>query len=269
MSGLVIIRSTSQSELKLCTLQSAAKIQYGKTTNQSLQCTSAIPLQQYTVRNPLLQRILEIFLQFFKHFFFFFFTNFHKICSEIYEIIRKFHQFLWLVVYNDSSGSFRNFFYSFSSFLAEFFLISTKFSSYLFKIYEVWLNIFQNLPKAWKGHFGKGFLIYYWKPVFSVILIVRQNLNFELALSDRDGMLRARVDYKKLVSKKSSFVNCCEEKLSAHCSASALLLVRCMFANLLIDERVKEQEYYVSSTLLSVFLGERKQTLLEPFLVYV
>ncbi len=40
--------------------------------------------------------------------------------------------------------------------------------------------------------------------------------------------------------------------------ASALRLVRCAFANLLIDEWVKEQECYTSSTLLSVFLGERK-----------
>ncbi len=66
-------------------------------------------------------------------------------------------------------------------------------------------------------------------------------------------MLWARVDYKELVSKNSSFLNCFEEKPSAHCSASALWLVCCMFANSLIDERVTEQEYCVSSTLLLVF----------------
>ncbi len=81
-----------------------------------------------------------------------------------------------------------------------------------------------------------------------------------------DAMHWARVDYKELVNKKSGFVNCSEKKPSAHCSASALQLVHCAFANSLIDERVKEQEGYVSSTLLllfyclSVFLGERKQT---------
>ncbi len=53
-------------------------------------------------------------------------------------------------------------------------------------------------------------------------------------------MLWARVDYKELVSKKSGFLNCFEEKASAHCSASALRLVRCTFANFLIDQRVKE-----------------------------
>ncbi len=65
-------------------------------------------------------------------------------------------------------------------------------------------------------------------------------------------MLWARVDYKELVSKKSGFVNCSEKKPS-HCSASALWLIHYVFANLLIDERVKEQDYYVSSTLLLLF----------------
>ncbi len=56
-----------------------------------------------------------------------------------------------------------------------------------------------------------------------------------------------------LWSIKSSFVNCSEKKPSAHCSASALRLVLCVFANSLINERVKEQEYYASSTLLLLF----------------
>ncbi len=47
----------SQSEVALCTVQSAAKISYGKTTNRPL------------------------FLQFFEHFFFF--TNSYKICFEV------------------------------------------------------------------------------------------------------------------------------------------------------------------------------------------
>ncbi len=66
-------------------------------------------------------------------------------------------------------------------------------------------------------------------------------------------MLWARVDYKELVSKKSSFLNCSEEKPSTRFSASALRLVRCAFANSLIGERVKEQECYASSTLLLLF----------------
>ncbi len=71
----------------------------------------------------------------------------------------------------------------------------------------------------------------------------------------------------ELVSKKSGFLNCSEENPFAHCSASALRLVRCAFAKSLIDERLIEQEYYASSlfyyafALLSVFLGKRKQTL--------
>ncbi len=79
-------------------------------------------------------------------------------------------------------------------------------------------------------------------------------------------MLLVRVNYKELVCKKSGFVNCSEKKPSAHCSASALQFVRCEFANSLIDERVKEQECYASSTLLlffyflSLVLGEQKQT---------
>ncbi len=36
-----------------------------------------------------------------------------------------------------------------------------------------------------EGQFGKGFLIYCWKPVFSVILIMTRNLYFELALTER------------------------------------------------------------------------------------
>ncbi len=67
-----------------------------------------------------------------------------------------------------------------------------------------------------------------------------------------DGMLLARVDYKELVNKKSGFLNCSEEP-SAHCSASALQLVHCPFASSLIDERVKQQECYASSTLLLLF----------------
>ncbi len=58
---------------------------------------------------------------------------------------------------------------------------------------------------------------------------------------------------QELSSKKTSFLNCSEEKPSAHCSASALWLVRCAFANLLIDEWVKEQECYVFSTFLLLF----------------
>ncbi len=73
------------------------------------------------------------------------------------------------------------------------------------------------------------------------------------ALFPSDGMLWARVDCKELVSKKSGFVNCSEKKPSALCSASALRLVRCVFANLLINKRVKEQECYASSTLLLLF----------------
>ncbi len=68
-----------------------------------------------------------------------------------------------------------------------------------------------------------------------------------------DGMLWARVDYKKLVCKKSGFLNYSEEKPSAHCSASALWLVCCEYANSLIDEWVKEQECYACSTLLLLF----------------
>ncbi len=63
-------------------------------------------------------------------------------------------------------------------------------------------------------------------------------------------MLWAKVDYEELVSKKSGFVNCFEKKPSVHCSASALRLVRCVFANSLIDERVKEQECYMRLLLL-------------------
>ncbi len=88
-----------------------------------------------------------------------------------------------------------------------------------------------------------------------------------------DGMFWATVDYKKLVSKKSGFLNCSEENPSAHCSTSALWLFHHVFPNSLIDDRVKEQECYASSTLLLLFLsgfvGDGKQTLLEPFLVYV
>ncbi len=43
-------------------------------------------------------------------------------------------------------------------------------------------------------------------------------------------MLWARVDYYELVSKKSSFLIWSEENPSAHCPASALQLVRCVFA---------------------------------------
>ncbi len=74
---------------------------------------------------------------------------------------------------------------------------------------------------------------------------------FEVMISD--GVLWARVDYSELVSQKSGFLNCSKEKLSAHCSVSAPLLVRCVFANSSIDERVKEQECYASSTLLLLF----------------
>ncbi len=46
-----------------------------------------------------------------------------------------------------------------------------------------------------------------------------------------------------------------------------------MFANLLIDERSERARvlhvYYSFIILLSVFLGERKQSLLEPIFVYV
>ncbi len=69
------------------------------------------------------------------------------------------------------------------------------------------------------------------------------------------------------------FLNCSEEKPPAHCSVSALRLVRCVFAGLLSDERMKEQEcygvFYSFITPLSIFLGEQKQTSLEPFLIYV
>ncbi len=72
-------------------------------------------------------------------------------------------------------------------------------------------------------------------------------------LSSIDGMSRARVDYKELVSKKSGFLNCFEEKPSAHCSVSALRLVRCVLLNSLIDERVKKRKCYASSTFLLLF----------------
>ncbi len=91
----------------------------------------------------------------------------------------------------------------------------------------------------------------------------------QLDVMHSDGILWARINYEELFRKKSSFLNCSEEKPSAHCSASALRLVCCAFANSLVDERVKERECYASSTLLSVFLEERKQTLLETFLVCV
>ncbi len=91
--------------------------------------------------------------------------------------------------------------------------------------------------------------------------------------TNSDGMLWARVDYKELVNEKSSFQNCSKEKPSAPCSVSDLWHVRCVFADLRIDERVKEQKcygaFYSFITLLSVFLREQKLTLLEPFLVYV
>ncbi len=68
-----------------------------------------------------------------------------------------------------------------------------------------------------------------------------------------DGMLWAKVDYNEFVSKKSGFLNCSEEKPSAHCSTSALRHVCCTFTNSLIDEQVKEQECYVSSTFFLLF----------------
>ncbi len=46
----------------------------------------------------------------------------------------------------------------------------------------------------------------------------------ESLTTTNDGMLRARVDFKELVSKKSSFLNCSEEK------PSALLLLFDLFA---------------------------------------
>ncbi len=63
----------------------------------------------------------------------------------------------------------------------------------------------------------------------------------------------ARVDYKELVSKKSCFLYCSEEKTSAHFSTSTLRLVCCVFVNSLINKRVKEQECYASSTILFLF----------------
>ncbi len=63
----------SQSELAFYTVQSAAKIPYGKMTNRLLQHTSATPRSQCNVRTPLLRTILEIFLQFFN----ILFTNSH------------------------------------------------------------------------------------------------------------------------------------------------------------------------------------------------
>ncbi len=50
------------------------------------------------------------------------------------------------------------------------------------------------------------------------------------------GILRDWLRLVSTVSKKSGFLNCSEEKPSAHCSTSALRLARCTFANLLIDE---------------------------------
>ncbi len=68
-------------------------------------------------------------------------------------------------------------------------------------------------------------------------------------------MLWARVDYKALLSKNSSFITCSEKKPSARCFASAMRLVHCTFANSLIDERVKEQKCYTSSTFYYSFIS--------------
>ncbi len=56
-------------------------------------------------------------------------------------------------------------------------------------------------------------------------------------------MLRTRVDYTELVSRKSCFVNRSE-------SRGPPLLLFDLFVNSLINERMKKREYYASSTLL-------------------
>ncbi len=125
----------------------------------------------------------------------------------------------------------------------------------------IYVNIKLNSSKKWsyRGAQKSFDAIGYAQKLLYVLLNAHAHLS-------SDGMLWARVDHKELVSKKSGFVNCSEKKPSAHCSASTLQLVRCVFANLLIDEWVKELECYASSTLLllfyslSVFVGEQKQT---------
>ncbi len=96
---------------------------------------------------------------------------------------------------------------------------------------------------------------------------------FYIWLKGSDGMLWARVDYIELVSKKSSFLNCSEEKticsLLCFCSSICLLYI-CKFVDWWMNERVRVLcIFYSVITLLSVFLGEQKRTLLKPFLVYV
>ncbi len=92
---------------------------------------------------------------------------------------------------------------------------------------------------------------------------------------DSDGLLWVGVDYKELVSKKSGFLNCSEKN---HLLTALHLLLDLFAACLLIRWLMNEWKsknamhlllFYYSFTLLSVFLEEWKQTLLEPFLLYV